>query len=47
VSIELDAPAGHDRELLSMGLALEGVLGVTAAPPGARPTGTQRKSAAS
>jgi indoleacetamide hydrolase len=35
VSIELDAPAGHDRELLSMGLGLEQVLGFTAAPPGA------------
>ena len=32
VSIELDAPAGHDRELLALGLSLEGVLGVTAAP---------------
>jgi indoleacetamide hydrolase len=47
VSIELDAPAGHDRELLSLGLALEAVLGITAAPPGARSPGTQRKSASS
>jgi mandelamide amidase len=33
VSIELDAPAGHDRQLLSLGLAVERVLGVTAGPP--------------
>lgn len=47
VSIELDAPAGHDRELLSVGLGLERVLGVTDAPPRAHPQGAHRKSASS
>lgn len=27
VSLELDGPAGHDRELLAIGLAIESVLG--------------------
>ena len=33
VSLELDAPAGADRALLSIGLAIEQVLGPMAAPP--------------
>jgi indoleacetamide hydrolase len=36
VSIELDAPAGHDRQLLSLGLAVERALGVTAMPAPSR-----------
>jgi hypothetical protein len=42
VSIELDAPAGHDRQLLSLGLGVERVLGVMAGPPA-----THKKSASS
>lgn len=33
VALEFDGPAGSDRELLSLGLALEGVLGRLPAPP--------------
>ncbi len=32
VSIELDAPAGHDRALLGLGAAIQHVLGLVAAP---------------
>ena len=42
VSIELDAPAGHDRQLLSLGLGVERALGTMARPPG-----THKKSASS
>lgn len=34
VSLELDAPAGNDRALLALGLAIERVLGHLPAPPG-------------
>lgn len=33
VALEFDAPAGQDRALLSLGVALESVLGVLAPPP--------------
>ena len=34
VSLEFDGPAGTDRELLALGLAIEAVLGPIAAPNG-------------
>jgi indoleacetamide hydrolase len=34
VCLEFDGPAGHDRALLSLGLALEAALGQLQAPPG-------------
>ena len=41
VALEFDGPAGADRRILELGLALEGVLGSLPPPPrvfGARPT---------